>query len=371
MARIGNFIADQFMTQLASSEFDANAFVNELNDPTYLEFIVIPHFNVHHGLFADEKYVNSALAYLKRVGELDRYEMLKTFIDEFQTIMNESMWMFKSISGLDAAMNRKMSEPLLVDSKLSFTAYETVDWRMQALLQLWKSICYDTNDRFVEILPENLRTFYMSIYLRDIRVLANDSNGKNARDFGRTIDHLDIELTACNHRMLHFGHCELAISNASSSHLSELSTSEYSPAEITFDIEYRTFNESSKFRTVLGDVEISSSIKNVETSEAAKESRAKQFKNKISARVSAQAQAVTSAFKEFVDPAKRAQQLASLTENTANQAVNQVVGRVTGAVNQKFLLGNVYELDLADAMFFAQLDANALSRLKSENVFGK
>lgn len=262
MARYADFVVDAFM-KLESSDNNDFASFSELNDPTYLEFLVIPHFESQSGLLASEDHKNSALAYLKRIGETERYKLLKQFIKQYDAMNQKCMWQYKSISGIDEAMNHQMNAPLYdKDSKLTFEMYETIDWRMQSLMSLYKSIAFDTTHRFCEILPANLRRFWMTIYVRDIRILFNDPEGKNLRDFGRTIDHLDVELTSCNHKMFHFGHCEFDITSGTKQY-SSLSSVDITEAEFEIIIKYRTFSESSVFRTILGDVEVSSIARNI------------------------------------------------------------------------------------------------------------
>jgi len=362
--KIGNYIANQFMELIQSSGADSVATWSELNDPTILEFIVIPHFTSRSGLLADEKYRNSALSHLKRIGENERYLMLKEFITKFKSIMNECMWMFKTISGVGDAMRRKIHEPSFSEGALSFTSWETIDWRIQSLMSLHKAICYDYDNRLVEVLPKNMREFLMSVYVRDIRVLANDSSGKNLRDFGRTIDTLDIELTAVNHRMFHFGHCDISTTSASS-HLDELNTVDTSEVEVSFDITYRTFNESSKFRTVLGDVEIKSSARNIPKNRELVEEDTNLIQN-IGNRLSAQAESIVNAYDEFTSVPSRQQQLDTI-KNDYDKQIENVIAAKTGGLINRARLGNVYGFDISDVEFFSQLDQASISRIVDQS----
>jgi hypothetical protein len=81
MPKYAHYITEQFMEFIKSSDGEAYAHLSDLNDPLYLDFMVIPHFSAKSGLLADESNINSALRYLRDVGETDRYNELKKFIE--------------------------------------------------------------------------------------------------------------------------------------------------------------------------------------------------------------------------------------------------------------------------------------------------
>jgi hypothetical protein len=361
MPKYAHYITEQFMEFIKSSDGEAYAHLSSLNDPLYLDFMVIPHFSAKSGLLADESNINSALRYLRDIGETDRYNELKKFIELFKEIMERCMWVFKSVSGISEAIQLKTAEPYYVDSKLSFTCWESVDWRMQSLLTMYRSIAYDLNDRFVEILPINLRRFQMSIYISDVKVYVNDSEGHNQRDFGKTIDHLDIDIKSTNHRMFHFGDCEFAF-DAGTSHLAELSSIDMTEVEITFDLHYKTFSESSKFRTVFGDYEISGGAKNIpvgNTPNTADEdaSTIDKIKTELGNKQKAFQSNLSESYKKFK----------SDTTDTLNGAPSvfktELEGRAGDAVNRAITtatLRNVYTD--SDLDFFRNLDTFSVKR---------
>lgn len=126
-------------------------------------------FSKPYGLFADEKYTDSALAYLKRIGngEQDiRYNLLKNFIENFKNTLKYFDFLFLEVEGLDAIVNCPMEQTWIEkESKIIFKMRETVDMRFATLISMYRKIAYD-GERMVEVLPANLRRFdcFVAVY---------------------------------------------------------------------------------------------------------------------------------------------------------------------------------------------------------------
>lgn len=137
-------------------------------DPLTLNFKVLIDFDDNKGLFASEEHVNSALAYLKRIGEDVRYELLKNFISNFKALISDYEFLILSVEGLDIIYNAKAWEAFSTSDDemdtLVLTIRETIDMRIQSLISTYRHIWYD-NIRSVEVLPVNLRRFNLSIFL--------------------------------------------------------------------------------------------------------------------------------------------------------------------------------------------------------------
>jgi hypothetical protein len=154
---------------------------NALSDPTYLTFRVFFDFNQPSGLLASEvdKYSersvqNCALAYLKRIGDIKRYEELKKFIVLLRSIQESAFHCFESCSGLKDAWSRQMKDVVVKDKALEFKLTESVDWRFTTLWSLLRHVLFDY-ERMVNVLPVNLRTFNMTVYVTELRVFAENS----------------------------------------------------------------------------------------------------------------------------------------------------------------------------------------------------
>lgn len=132
-------------------------------DPLILCFKWIIDYSKPYGLFADEQYKDSALAYLKRIGENERYEMLKKWIVNFQTFIKDFDFLILQVDGLENILNQIPGNMFGQDSdKLNFTIRETSDILIQSLITFYRHIWYD-NVRRVEVLPANLRRFDCSV----------------------------------------------------------------------------------------------------------------------------------------------------------------------------------------------------------------
>lgn len=116
------------------------------------------------------KFSNSAYNYLMLNDEKERAEKLQKFIYLLSDINSQSPWYFTSITGLDAALERKVftdknfsieEERKAITIKCKPDAYDT---RIGTLLDLYRDICYSYINK-KEIIPANLRKFDMGIYI--------------------------------------------------------------------------------------------------------------------------------------------------------------------------------------------------------------
>lgn len=131
-------------------------------DPLTLNFKLMLDFSHKSGLLADESNVDSALAYLKRIGQNDRYEMLKVWIDKLKLFVKNYDFLILNVEGLDNVTNKKPGDAFGIEDKLKFTIRETSDMRFQSLITIYRMIWFD-NIRNVEVIPANLRRFNGSV----------------------------------------------------------------------------------------------------------------------------------------------------------------------------------------------------------------
>ena len=114
-------------------------------------------------------YNNSALNYLVLNNEWERADMLRQFIDLLSNISTYSPWYFQEIAGVDQSLKREevTGESFTIPTRepLVITCLpDAYDNRIGTLLDLYKSICY-SYQLHKEILPDNLRTFTMYLYI--------------------------------------------------------------------------------------------------------------------------------------------------------------------------------------------------------------
>jgi hypothetical protein len=143
---------------------EVRAYQSKYSDPLTLCFKLMIDFDKPYGLFASEDNVDSALAYLKRIGDVVRYEMLKHWIDIFTTFIRKYDFLITGCEGVDVIVNAKAHEAFTENDKITFNIRETSDMLVQSLLTQYRRIWYDSN-RGVEVLPANLRRFDIFILI--------------------------------------------------------------------------------------------------------------------------------------------------------------------------------------------------------------
>jgi hypothetical protein len=218
-----------------------------LNEPTYLVFEPIFNFNMPSGLLADEVNVNSALAYLKRIGENARYEQLKVAIQLLKKLVIDSSWSFKSVSGFTDAYSINYDTPIISDGILKFDMHESLDMRVTAILSRIYEATFDQY-RFVEVLPANLQEFSVGLLIHELR-LFQDPNGYAKALLKYTDTEEPINITDINHYLLHFGKCRF-LQSSGSSLFSKLDNENLDIASTNIDIEYKVFTRSYNFNVL-------------------------------------------------------------------------------------------------------------------------
>lgn len=155
--------------------------VNFIEDPAF-DFI---RFQINwadpSGLFADESNTNSALRFLKDIGETTRYDQLKRAIELLKEYFDATSagttkdYALKSVTGF-SNLNENYSK-LGVPSEVQLHCIEDVRWHIRAINALIGQVCYD-KVRQLSILPRNLRRFSGSFLITDMRDLDDiDANG--------------------------------------------------------------------------------------------------------------------------------------------------------------------------------------------------
>lgn len=145
-----------------------------LSDPTYLTFRVFFGLDGHTGLFGNydanvPESRNSALAFFKRIGDNYRYQLLTDVIAMLRTVQNNASHCFDSITGLDDAWKRSVSDVLVKDKTIGLKLVESVDWRFTRAISMLREVLYDYS-RMVYVLPINLRSFNLYVYVTEVRV---------------------------------------------------------------------------------------------------------------------------------------------------------------------------------------------------------
>lgn len=133
------------------------------------------------GLFGNENKPNSALYYLKSIGDDARVKMLKDFHELLSTINQLYPWYFQSMTGLEQAWQRDYTK-VKFKKDLIITCLESIDLRITLLMDLYRKIVWDWKHRR-RILPENLCYFNMTVKVydfRDFTIFPKDLNNLRA-----------------------------------------------------------------------------------------------------------------------------------------------------------------------------------------------
>lgn len=151
------------------------------SDPSFVTFRILFDFEpivsndeVMQGLLLNEARDESAVSYLRRMGELERGEVLKEFIWLLSRISNDFPWFFKSLSNISGLWNWGfIDDQGNTDGKpvdIDIECYETVDLRITALADLYRKA---TRDRryFRELLTMDKKRFNMTIIMGEARNL--------------------------------------------------------------------------------------------------------------------------------------------------------------------------------------------------------
>lgn len=177
---------------------------------------------------------NSAWAYLKMNDENERADKLEHFVTLLSNISTYSPWYFSTVSGIQEALERKITEGGSADfgeqRKLSITCLpDAFDNRLTTLMELYRTITWSWSMKR-EILPANLRKFDMAIYIFESPI--NYWHEKD--DTVRT--QLGGSYTpSC--KMLEFHNCEFDY-NSIKSGWNEISNTEGFNPTYTIDISY-------------------------------------------------------------------------------------------------------------------------------------
>ena len=207
MTNNGISLNNRFHYQINDTDYEnfivpeLRAYMAKYADPLTVCFKLMIDWTKPYGLFCPEvnpatnqPNVDSALSYLKRIGENERYLMLKQWIEIFRIFVTNYDFLILQVDGLESIVNAKPHESFNEDNdKLDFTVRETSDMMFQSLLTMYRHIWYD-NNRGVEVLPANLRRFdcgvlvYNSGYYNMALYDVLDDNDPNAEEMRQNVE---------------------------------------------------------------------------------------------------------------------------------------------------------------------------------------
>ena len=126
------------------------------------------------GLFFHESHPDSAIRYLKSIGEYTRAQMIKELIQGLYQLQ-QMPWYIQKVSGLEEIWKIDPANSFRgKDKKITFETLESIDLKMTYLVDLYRKAAFDAvHMRWM--LPSNLRSFKMELVLTEIRSMQRPS----------------------------------------------------------------------------------------------------------------------------------------------------------------------------------------------------
>jgi hypothetical protein len=126
------------------------------------------------GLFFHESHPDSAIRYLKSIGEYTRAQMIKELIQGLFELQ-KMPWYIQKVSGLEDIWKIDPAQSFRgKDKKITFETLESIDLKMTYLVDLYRKAAFDSvHMRWM--LPSNLRSFKMELVLTEIRSMQRPS----------------------------------------------------------------------------------------------------------------------------------------------------------------------------------------------------
>ena len=169
------------------NEFRKGARLRTINeDPTYLSFVLLFHYHDHHDVGHSPLLDGTAEKYLRSVVRDDvgnaYADNLKNFVRVLRKVNLEMPWFWNGLKGLETALAHKgMLEPWrgAEENTLEITCLdENVELTAIGLMDLYKRSCFDF-ERYVEVVPRNLREFSLDVIVSEVRVFQKDTDARN------------------------------------------------------------------------------------------------------------------------------------------------------------------------------------------------
>lgn len=163
------------------NNFKKGAISNRIHeDPTFLSFFfMFDWFDKEHSPLlsgATEQYLRDV------VGDNERADNLARFNKILKKLNKELPWFWQGITGLEKTRTyEKMADPFRggEESKISISCLETVELTVTGLMDLYKRAIFDF-DRWVEVVPLNMRRFRMYVIVSEVRTFKSKSKPQSS-----------------------------------------------------------------------------------------------------------------------------------------------------------------------------------------------
>lgn len=244
-------------------------------DPFFPCFKLMIDYDKPYGLFANESYKDSALAYLKRLEGNSvsiRYNALKNWLENFKAFVKYWDFLMLEIDGLEPISIRQSYD--IPDSTqdtdpITITCKETIDMRVFNLIEGYRNIAYDF-ERMCEVLPDNIRRFdahiivfpasYYSMALYSMQTGGSDND---IRKVLPTLDKVNDDAFVSwnrnefNNVCFNLYDCEFDMKITGSKLFSSISNrSDSKESEVALGLNYRFANYAGIFNNTRGEINL-------------------------------------------------------------------------------------------------------------------
>lgn len=290
------------------------------------------------GLFGNIQNPNSALYYLKQMGDTVRVAMLVDFIETLSKLNSEFPWYFQSVEGLNEAWNRDYTKAKF-KKEITISCLESIDLRITALMDLYRKIAYDWKNRRC-ILPDNLRKFEMSIKVYDMRKFKSKPNEIlgiptefNSNKYKISSEFLGEDYTDTTQVTFNLSHCEF-LPDESGAMLGTISNAEPTVASQVIKISYENIEEDNIYR-ILASLSKTQQYYKVKDYLNAELETIGSFSNELNNLFNLPP-GINGIFGSLID---------DITQNVSSQAANLVKSKLTS-----LFVGNVYGFSAANLL---------------------
>lgn len=256
-----NYALTPYMNILRGEQ---KAYFMKHTDFANFNFKILIDYDKPYGLLADEENPNSALHYLKSIGEDARFGMLSIWIENLKSLIKDYEFLFLTVEGLDLIQNMKNGHFPTDESRINFTLRDTIDLRVAGLITNYNAIVYD-KVREVEVLPINLRRFDMSIVLfvsGYYNMMIYDDLGHDEKELERKIfptirklsdDTFNHEtLSSFNNMIFNIFDCEIMRDESGKNAVSEITNESFEIIRSNLNLSYRFCNVNGNFNNNYG-----------------------------------------------------------------------------------------------------------------------
>jgi hypothetical protein len=150
---------------LENGNTDASKFFAE--DPTTLGFNLMFSYDETSPLFNDTEKGESAVKYLKAIGEEKAAEELTEFRERMRVLTFDYPYFFQTITGLENIYARE-GGVAYEEKEVTITTMESIDLRIASLVELYMHAVFD-HEYMRWRIPENMRWFRLTILVSEIR----------------------------------------------------------------------------------------------------------------------------------------------------------------------------------------------------------